>query len=239
MPIAASTPARIYLLYVVAAAIVAPLIRARLFSTNDAYANRQILAPPRRGACGCYRCGNVRCKPSARAGLPCRWVGYVPHDGFSIDERRPIPQYVAASLGCDVPSPQYVSPPPAVARRQLRTQLLRTHRRPIRPLRTRQSLGRRPRPRPLVGPIRNRWRVANGSSNRPGTRGSTTSIGTRRFEDLDLVNEDGPLFTLGYMRRNGPERFRGELFGSQVDYSGGAFDPNTGIVEPLKSHTTI
>ncbi|HEY2761125.1 MAG TPA: hypothetical protein VGI75_10285, partial [Pirellulales bacterium] len=52
----------------------------------------------------------------------------------------------------------------------------------------------------------------------------------------NLVNETGPLFTLGYQRRVGCERFRAELFGSQVDYSGGYLD-NMGDFHPLDSVT--
>jgi hypothetical protein len=36
----------------------------------------------------------------------------------------------------------------------------------------------------------------------------------------DFVTEDGPLFTLGYTRKIGIERFRGELFGGSVTYHG-------------------
>ena len=52
----------------------------------------------------------------------------------------------------------------------------------------------------------------------------------------DFVNESGPLFTLGYQRRVGCERFRAEVFGSQVDYSGGYFDNNNNF-QPLDSVT--
>lgn len=43
-----------------------------------------------------------------------------------------------------------------------------------------------------------------------------------RADGSDFVNESGPLITLGYVRRNGPERFRAELFGGDVTYKGGA-----------------
>lgn len=57
-----------------------------------------------------------------------------------------------------------------------------------------------------------------------------------RFNGSDLVNEDGTLFTLGYVRRIGIERFRGELFGGSMRYDGSAqFDDGT--LEPLKSDT--
>lgn len=43
-----------------------------------------------------------------------------------------------------------------------------------------------------------------------------------RIGSRDFVNEYGPLSTLGYVRRNGFERFRMELFGGTVAYDGGA-----------------
>jgi hypothetical protein len=43
-----------------------------------------------------------------------------------------------------------------------------------------------------------------------------------RIDGADFVNEKGPLSTLGYLRRNGCERFRMELFGGTVAYDGGA-----------------
>jgi hypothetical protein len=52
----------------------------------------------------------------------------------------------------------------------------------------------------------------------------------------DVVNENGPLVTLGYQRRFDCERFRAELFGESVNYSGGVQDDN-GNVEPLDSIT--
>jgi hypothetical protein len=57
-----------------------------------------------------------------------------------------------------------------------------------------------------------------------------------RLDGADFVTEDGVLWTLGYVRRVGPERFRGELFGNSVDYSGGA-QSLSGSVIPLESHT--
>jgi hypothetical protein len=52
----------------------------------------------------------------------------------------------------------------------------------------------------------------------------------------DFVNESGALFTVGYQRRVGIERFRGELFGGVVDYNGyGQF--GNGALESLKSNT--
>lgn len=57
-----------------------------------------------------------------------------------------------------------------------------------------------------------------------------------RVDGQDFVNEEGPLFTLGYVRRNGPERWRAELFGSSVNYYGGA-QGNDGTMAPLKSIT--
>jgi hypothetical protein len=43
-----------------------------------------------------------------------------------------------------------------------------------------------------------------------------------RVNGHDFVNESGPLSTIGYTRRNGPERFRIEVFGGSVAYDGGA-----------------
>jgi len=57
-----------------------------------------------------------------------------------------------------------------------------------------------------------------------------------RFFGQDVVDESGPLVTLGYQRRFDHERFRAELFGGSVDYSGGAVD-NNGNVEPLDNIT--
>jgi hypothetical protein len=45
------------------------------------------------------------------------------------------------------------------------------------------------------------------------------------------VNEAGPLSTIGYLRRSGPERFRFELFGGTVSYDGAAMY-NNGTEEP-------
>ena len=53
----------------------------------------------------------------------------------------------------------------------------------------------------------------------------------------DFVNESGALFTLGYQRRSGFERYRAELFGGEVHYDGyGQFDGG-GIEETLPSNT--
>jgi hypothetical protein len=41
-----------------------------------------------------------------------------------------------------------------------------------------------------------------------------------RIGGTDFVNEDGTLFTLGYSRQIGIERFRAELFGGDVHYDG-------------------
>jgi len=57
-----------------------------------------------------------------------------------------------------------------------------------------------------------------------------------RFFGQDVVNESGPLVTLGYQRRFDHERVRAELFGGSVDYSGGAVD-ESGNVEPLDNIT--
>jgi hypothetical protein len=57
-----------------------------------------------------------------------------------------------------------------------------------------------------------------------------------RFAGADFVNEDGPFFTLGYQRRVGRERFRGELFGSSVHYLADVLN-SSNVLEPLSSHT--
>lgn len=58
-----------------------------------------------------------------------------------------------------------------------------------------------------------------------------------RLGGADFVNEDGPLTTLSYTHRAGPERYRIELFGGDVNYDGGAqFDD--GSTDPLSSDTT-
>ncbi len=62
-----------------------------------------------------------------------------------------------------------------------------------------------------------------------------------RIGGTDFVNESGALFTVGYARRNGIERFRAELFGGAVNYQG--FDqyqatPTSPTVDiPLSSTT--
>ncbi len=56
------------------------------------------------------------------------------------------------------------------------------------------------------------------------------------FQGANFVTENGPLFTVGYQRRIGSERFRGEIFGSQVHYSSQVtFDDGT--TAPLSSQT--
>jgi hypothetical protein len=57
-----------------------------------------------------------------------------------------------------------------------------------------------------------------------------------RLDGADFVNEYGLLSTVGYQRRNGPERFRFELFGSTVNYRGAAMYED-GSSEPLSSTT--
>jgi hypothetical protein len=57
-----------------------------------------------------------------------------------------------------------------------------------------------------------------------------------RFAGADFVNEGGPFFTLGYQRRSGRERFRGELFGSSVHYLADVLN-SSNVLEPLSSHT--
>src|SRR5207302_3133733 len=57
-----------------------------------------------------------------------------------------------------------------------------------------------------------------------------------RFDHADFVNEYGLLTTLGYQKRLGIERFRGELFAGTMRYVGGVqFDDGTS--EPLTSQT--
>ena len=41
-----------------------------------------------------------------------------------------------------------------------------------------------------------------------------------RIGGTDFVNEGGALYTLGYSRQIGIERFRAELFGGEVNYQG-------------------
>ena len=57
-----------------------------------------------------------------------------------------------------------------------------------------------------------------------------------RLDGQDFVNEDGPLITLGYVRRSGCERFRGAVFGGNIGYQGGV-DYEDGSSELLSSHT--
>jgi len=57
-----------------------------------------------------------------------------------------------------------------------------------------------------------------------------------RLAGQDFVNEDGPLVTLGYLRRIGIERFRVELFGGDVHY-GADIEFDDGTSEPLASTT--
>jgi hypothetical protein len=52
-----------------------------------------------------------------------------------------------------------------------------------------------------------------------------------RSNGQDFVNEYGPLSTIGYLHRNGCERFRLELFGGTMAYDGGAQYPD-GSYEP-------
>jgi hypothetical protein len=57
-----------------------------------------------------------------------------------------------------------------------------------------------------------------------------------RLDGANFVTENGPLFTIGYQRRVGQERFRAELFGSQVSYASTVFF-NDGSSQPLNSTT--
>lgn len=56
------------------------------------------------------------------------------------------------------------------------------------------------------------------------------------FNGANFVTENGPLFTLGYQRRIGSERFRGEFFGSEVHYAS-TVTFNDGSTAPLTSTT--
>jgi hypothetical protein len=57
-----------------------------------------------------------------------------------------------------------------------------------------------------------------------------------RIDHQSLVNENGPLVTLGYLRRVGNERFRAEFFDSSVRYK--SFIQNQdGSIDPLLSTT--
>ena len=65
-----------------------------------------------------------------------------------------------------------------------------------------------------------------------------------RIGGTDFVNENGTLFTLGYQRQIGIERFRAELFGGEVNYQGYdqvPVDPNSATSDyylvPLTSKT--
>jgi hypothetical protein len=84
----------------------------------------------------------------------------------------------------------------------------------------------------------------SGGNAWPATRAWESSIYDRleyyhwneRVGGMDFVNEDGVLFTLGYARRVGRERYRVELFGTQANYSG-AVQYSDGSTEPLDSVT--
>lgn len=87
-----------------------------------------------------------------------------------------------------------------------------------------------------------RPRVANFARDSEITRESTwyTRVDyfhwNERVEGRRLLNEDGVLWTLGYQRRTGQERFRGEFFTGDVGYSS-RVDYADGSSEPLESHT--
>lgn len=57
-----------------------------------------------------------------------------------------------------------------------------------------------------------------------------------RLDGEDFVNERGPVVTLCYVRRIGPERFRAGLFGGSVGY-GADYEYGNGTSEYLSSHT--
>jgi hypothetical protein len=57
------------------------------------------------------------------------------------------------------------------------------------------------------------------------------------MDGTDFVNESGALYTLGYARRIGQERFRIEAFGGDVHYAGYEQDQNGDILSALSSRT--
>ena len=57
-----------------------------------------------------------------------------------------------------------------------------------------------------------------------------------RVGGVDVVNEYGPLSTLGYVRRSGVERFRIELFGGTMAYDGSDMSHQTAI-RPITSRS--
>ena len=58
----------------------------------------------------------------------------------------------------------------------------------------------------------------------------------RGYHAHNLLDESGPLFTLGYTRSWGDQRIRAEFFGGVVQYTGGAQFSN-GTTVPLSNHT--
>ena len=91
---------------------------------------------------------------------------------------------------------------------------------------------------PGVGPMRVNPPVAAAPDAGPGVQASWyTRVEyfhwNERVGGTDFVNENGTLFTLGYSRRIGVERFRAELFGGDVHYDG--YDQDN--MAPLASNT--
>jgi hypothetical protein len=82
-----------------------------------------------------------------------------------------------------------------------------------------------------------------GMTGPPGRPGAESTLYSRidyfhwneRIGGGTLLNESGPLWTLGYQRRTGLERFRGEFFSgtvnyaSQVDYANGTSEAYTSL----------
>ena len=59
---------------------------------------------------------------------------------------------------------------------------------------------------------------------------------TERYHARNLLDEQGPLFTLGYTHQWGDMRVRAEIFGGDVQYTGAAQYPN-GTTIPLTNRT--
>ncbi|HEX4142157.1 MAG TPA: hypothetical protein VHY91_01295 [Pirellulales bacterium] len=60
---------------------------------------------------------------------------------------------------------------------------------------------------------------------------------SQQLHSSTVMDEVGPLFTLGYTRMGGEKRFRAEAFGGVVQYQGGAI-LNNGTTIPLNNHTS-
>ncbi len=62
------------------------------------------------------------------------------------------------------------------------------------------------------------------------------SLWGERYHGAAIMDETGPLYTLGYTRTGGEQRFRAEFFGGVVQYSGSV--TYNGTSYPLNSHTS-